>query len=200
MSDSEDMNANLLDQAALFAVGALAEPEASAFQKTLATSKELQRVVSEYERTAASLADLAPREEPPASLKDRVMAAVDSDLDAQPWKNWKASPTDPLFFVAAGDDWEPSQFEGIDTRRLFVDKEQDRVTMTVRMAPGTSYPAHRHAGIEECFVLSGDLWVDDVHMHAGDYQRAESGSHHPVQRTDEGCVLLLVSSLSDEFE
>ena len=98
MSDSEDMNANLLDQAALFAVGALAEPEASAFQKTLATSKELQRVVSEYERTAASLADLAPREEPPASLKDRVMAAVDSDLDAQPWKNWKDSPTDPLFF------------------------------------------------------------------------------------------------------
>jgi quercetin dioxygenase-like cupin family protein len=72
--------------------------------------------------------------------------------------------------------------------------------MLVRMAPGSEYPGHRHAGAEECYVLQGDIWVGDVHMRRGDYQRAPAGSRHPVQTTDEGCVLLLVSSLSDEID
>jgi hypothetical protein len=49
-------------------------------------------------------------------------------------------------------------------------------------------------------VLQGDIWVGDVHMRRGDYQRAPAGRRHPVQTTDEGCVLLLVSSLSDEID
>jgi anti-sigma factor ChrR (cupin superfamily) len=68
------------------------------------------------------------------------------------------------------------------------------------MAPGTSYPAHRHGGAEECFVLEGDLRVGaDLHMRAGDFQRAEEGSVHPDQTTDHGCVLLIVSSTADEI-
>ena len=74
------------------------------------------------------------------------------------------------------------------------------VTMLIRMAPGTAYPAHRHGGAEECYVLEGDLHVgDDIVMHAGDYQRAEAGSTHPVQSTRGGCLLLLTSSLRDEL-
>ena len=87
-----------------------------------------------------------------------------------------------------------------DARRLFVDHAAQRVTMMVRMEPGSSYPAHRHAQAEECFVLSGDLWTGSVRLLAGDYQRAEQGSRHPVQSTEGGCVLLLVSSLGDALE
>ena len=36
-------------------------------------------------------------------------------------------------------------------------------------------------------------------MHAGDYQRASGRSIHPVQSTDGGCLLLIVSSLRDEM-
>jgi len=36
-------------------------------------------------------------------------------------------------------------------------------------------------------------------MRAGDYQRAETGSTHPVQSTRGGCLLLLTSSLRDEL-
>ena len=85
-------------------------------------------------------------------------------------------------------------------RRLFVDRAAQRVTMMVRMQPGASYPAHRHAEAEECFVLSGDLWTGSVRLHAGDYQRAEQGSRHPLQSTEGGCVLLLVSSLGAPLE
>jgi len=69
--------------------------------------------------------------------------------------------------------------------------------MMVRMAAGTSWPAHIHAGPEECYVLAGDLRVGELHMHAGDFQRAEAGSRHGVQSTEGGCTLLLVSSLHD---
>jgi hypothetical protein len=36
-------------------------------------------------------------------------------------------------------------------------------------------------------------------MRAGDFQRAEAGSVHPVQSTDGGCLLLITSSLDDEL-
>jgi len=36
-------------------------------------------------------------------------------------------------------------------------------------------------------------------MHAGDYQRVEVGSEHPVQSTENGCLLFIVSSLHDEL-
>ena len=71
--------------------------------------------------------------------------------------------------------------------------------MLFRMAPGSSYPAHRHSGPEECLVLSGDLRISDVRMVEGDYQFAAAGSEHTVQSTENGCLLLITTSLSDEI-
>jgi quercetin dioxygenase-like cupin family protein len=96
--------------------------------------------------------------------------------------------------------FEPSGFPGVFVRRLHVDADNDRVTMLVRMEPGTSYPAHRHSGLEECFVLEGDLEVGPTTLWAGDYQRAEKGSRHPVQGTRSGCLLYVTSSLHDEIQ
>jgi ChrR-like protein with cupin domain len=36
------------------------------------------------------------------------------------------------------------------------DTERDRVSMLVRLAPGASYPAHTHAGVEELHLLDGE--------------------------------------------
>ena len=83
-------------------------------------------------------------------------------------------------------------------RRLFVDETSRRMTILARLAPGVVYPPHVHAGLEECYVLEGDLWIGDVEMRAGDYQRAEPGSNHGIQSTRGGCLLLLTTSLDDE--
>jgi len=32
--------------------------------------------------------------------------------------------------------------------------------MLVRLAPGTDYPSHRHAGFEELHLLDGELMID----------------------------------------
>ena len=67
------------------------------------------------------------------------------------------------------------------------------------MAPGSSYPCHVHNGPEQCLVLEGDLLVEDDLLGPGDYQWAEVGSRHGIQSTKQGCLLLITSSMTDEF-
>ena len=55
--------------------------------------------------------------------------------------------------------WKATGFEGIQVRRLFVDRERETVSMLVKMAAGARYPRHRHAAVEECYVIEGDLHV-----------------------------------------
>jgi anti-sigma factor ChrR (cupin superfamily) len=104
-----------------------------------------------------------------------------------------------LHIVRSSDDvWEPV-VAGVWAKRLYVDKQRDTVTMLVRMDPGASYVPHRHAGPEQCFVLEGDLQDGNVCVRAGDFQCAAEGTVHGAQRTESGCVLLIVSSLRDEL-
>jgi anti-sigma factor ChrR (cupin superfamily) len=84
-------------------------------------------------------------------------------------------------------------------KRLFADTRRDSVTMLIRMAPGTEYPAHRHGGAEECLVLEGDIQVGDLSLRAGDYHCAQLDSVHDVTRTTGGCLLLIVSSQHDQL-
>src|SRR2546423_1501441 len=51
---------------------------------------------------------------------------------------------------------------GIECQLLATDTERHRVSMLVRLAPGASYPAHTHAGVEELHLLDGELWIDEI--------------------------------------
>jgi len=104
-----------------------------------------------------------------------------------------------MTLVRGDGDWEKTGVDGVEVRRLFVDVPNDRLTMLVRMAAKTEYPSHRHGGVEECFVLEGDIYGPGWEMRAGDYQRLEGGSVHGVQGSRGGCVLFIVSSLNDEL-
>ena len=124
--------------------------------------------------------------------------------DVQVWKDWQSAgggeSAEGLTVVRDGQgDWQPTGVDGITAKRLSVDTDTGFVTMIVRMEPGTSYPSHRHAGAEECFVLEGDLQVAGSTLRAGDYQKADSSSIHGVQSTVSGCTLLLRSSQHDEL-
>ncbi|QJR11646.1 hypothetical protein DSM104443_02725 [Usitatibacter rugosus] len=59
----------------------------------------------------------------------------------------------------------------------------------LRMESGSSLPAHDHPTAEECMVLEGEVWLGDVHCHAGDFHRAPRGKPHGALRTDAGCLL-----------
>ena len=80
---------------------------------------------------------------------------------------------------------------------LALDRARNRVTMLVRGEPGATYPAHRHSGPEECFVISGSVSVEGRLLRAGDFHHAEGDSDHDELHTDEGVEVLLVATASD---
>lgn len=219
MTVHDFLDDDLRDQATLFVLDSLAENEARAYRLHLKHCDPCRHEVDSLARTARDLALLAPALTPPAGLFDRVLERIrKTDARTRPvadsnatkaeatqiWKTWakrtgpSANP-DFTFLDANEGEFEPTAVPGIEARRLFVDPENDRATMLVRMAPGTAYPPHVHGGLEECFVIAGDLSVGEKRMKAGDFQRAETGSTHVVQSTEKGCVLLIVSSLHDEL-
>src|SRR5689334_22174801 len=51
-------------------------------------------------------------------------------------------------------DWEPVA-PGIECKLLATDHERHRISMLVRLAPGTNYPPHTHAGAEQLHLLHG---------------------------------------------
>jgi len=97
--------------------------------------------------------------------------------------------------------WPESEWEevapGISCKLLATDTERDRVTLLVRLAPGIAYPAHRHAGVEELFLLDGELWIDDRKLQPGDYNRGEPGAADNLVWSETGCTCILITSPSD---
>lgn len=71
------------------------------------------------------------------------------------------------------------------------------MSMLVRLLPGVEYPPHTHAGVEELFLLDGELWIDDRKLYPGDYNRAEAGSADKRVWSETGCTCVLITSTQD---
>lgn len=205
------------EAAALYVAGALPEEDARAFEAHLeAGCTTCRQALTQHDTCLAALYAALPAAPVPDAVRDSLLARVAADAagagqsrgaDAaaeaqavQVWKQWADdSAAEMLVRRSDAQDWEPTTIEGIAIRRLSVDRARNQTTMLIRMAAGTAYPRHVHDGPEECYVLQGDLEVGDLVLHAGDYQRLAPGSMHPVQRTRGGCLLLIMSSLTDEL-
>ena len=163
--------------------------------------------LKELRDTVAAVSATAPSLVPPAHLRDRVMAAVHTAPCASPvsasgdgaWPALRlAYPPDLLIVRSNDEDWQQVA-AGVWAKRLYVDEKRDTVTMLVRMDAGATYGPHRHAGPEQCYVLEGDLRAGELVVSSGDFQCAAEGTVHGTQRTESGCLLLVVSSLRDEL-
>lgn len=177
--------------AALHALGRLEPERARGFQEHLESGCDV--CVSEFRALAETAAQLplALREAAPhPSVREKLLARI------QP------KPVVPagLHIVRSHEGaWEPTGFEGVSIKQLFADPAREEVTLLVRMAPGAAYPAHRHAGIEHCLVLEGDLRAGALILRAGDYQCADAESLHHVTTTEQGCLLLVIASQHNEL-
>jgi anti-sigma factor ChrR (cupin superfamily) len=93
-------------------------------------------------------------------------------------------------------EWEDPA-PGISYQLLATDTENERVSMLVRLAPGADYPRHRHAGVEELYLLHGELMIDAKKVSPGDYVRAEADTVDHRVWTDTGCTCVLITSTRD---
>ncbi len=197
--------------AALYAAGALTDAERDAFEAHLESGcAACAAEVRLYGPVTADLATALPQEAPPLRVRDSLLdrirhAAVAAEGNSPLLPHLRAEArTDPghpnpVVHRPTEGPWQDTAVAGVRLRVLHVDQARNHFTALVRMAPGTAYPRHVHSGPEECLVLEGDLRVGDAVMRAGDYQYADVGSAHGEQSTENGCLLFITSSLSDEF-
>ena len=125
---------------------------------------------------------------PPTPLWDRLARRIAADSGQEPLspaRRWRPEA-----------EWEEVA-PGISVNLLATDADNDRVSMLVRLAPGTDYPPHLHAGIEELHLLGGELMIDDRKLYPGDYSRAEAASVDRRVWSETGCTCVLSTSTKD---
>ena len=129
-----------------------------------------------------------PLESLPDSLWDRLVQRIAKETGAEPLPAPPQQTDEP--------EWEEAA-NGILVKVLATNDETHRVSMLVQLAPDTEYPPHRHAGIEELYLLQGELIVDDRRLQPGDYIHVSAGTldHWVWSRT--GCTCVLITSTDD---
>ena len=68
-----------------------------------------------------------------------------------------------------------------------------------RADPGARVPGHAHGHDEECLMVQGELFLDDVLLQPGDYQLAPAGTGHRVTETDTGVIIYAHGDLDLQF-
>jgi anti-sigma factor ChrR (cupin superfamily) len=165
-------------------VGALDPDERLELEARLAElSPEEQAQVARLYDTAMAVAATSDALDPPAHVRERVLAAT-------------RTPT--RYTVWGGDaDWAETGLPGLRAKVLAVDKLRSLATLLIRAEPGAVYPSHKHHGPEECFVLRGSIVIDGRVLRAGDFHHADEDSDHGEITTTEGAEVLVVGAIED---
>lgn len=104
-----------------------------------------------------------------------------------------------LTFITAAEGVWRELAPGVTVKVLSFDTVSRRATTLLRIAPGLSYAPHRHTELEELLVLEGGCRIAGRAMTVGDYHRAEAGTEHHGTSSDDGCLLLIISSPQNEM-
>ncbi len=182
----ESVTDEIREQAALHALGLLEPEQARAFERHLESCPTCAAELRALAGTAAELPLALPAAAPDPALRQKLLHRV--------------APQPTLkdhVMRASGGKWAPTGLAGVDVKQLFANSAKDEVTMLMRMTPGATFPAHRHAGPEQCYVLEGEVRIGDLVLRAGDYGCAPADTIHPVTTSPLGCLLLIISSGHD---
>ncbi len=190
------------DSAELYLLGLLSGAEKAEFEKHLeAGGCACRQRLDENVEAIAKLAMLNPVVPDPA-LRERLRAQLHkpstSAANPSPERDILAE-YGSLVMHSKNMEWAPGPADGVWCKFLSVDERRKYATSLVRLDPGVHYPPHRHAEVEEAYMLAGDLRFGDIVFRAGDYCRAEPGSVHPTSYSEGGCLLLIMTSINDEI-
>ena len=88
-------------------------------------------------------------------------------------------------------EWRPTQFEGIQIKVLYENKQAGELTCLLKWAPGSTLPFHKHPEIEQSWVLDGSFSDHEGICRAGEYVYRTPGSMHETHSA-EGCTILAI--------
>ncbi|HEV7844480.1 MAG TPA: cupin domain-containing protein [Pyrinomonadaceae bacterium] len=183
----------MTERASLYALGALSQWEARAFEEHLSEGCELCATeLQSFEETTRSLALAAPEAEPPARAREKLLSLVAGEMHSDSTALCDAALPSLVTLRADEGEWHTAG-TGVLVKQLFTDPQTRMVTTLVKMKPGTRIPLHRHSGIEQCYVLEGDFHADNQKLGAGDFHIAHAGSIHEPVYTLEGALVLIIA-------
>ena len=176
-----------LERAEFYALSALDGEELTQFEAHLSSSCTICRArIRETEAILAQIpASLEPLT-PSAGVKTHVFEQIDREKPGY------------TFVHAAEGEWQEME-PGVFAKLLYMDAARQRVSALVRMERGSRYTNHRHTQTEELLVLEGSCYCGGRLLRAGDYHRAEAGSLHLDTHTDEGSLMLVITSMQNEM-
>jgi anti-sigma factor ChrR (cupin superfamily) len=84
-----------------------------------------------------------------------------------------------ILLIAAADlDWEDTDITGVRRKLLHRDEQTGASTELLRVTAGSRLNAHQHAALEEVFLISGQLLIENREVTAGAYCRVAKGIEH----------------------
>jgi ChrR Cupin-like domain len=162
---------------------------------------DLAEELASYQAAVGLIPYSAPIVPMAADLKDRLfdklgLAPIESVVEVQP-----EVPTDLKMLAIESKDmqWKPHRIDGVKFVLLFTDEISRMRSLLVKVAAGITYPLHQHQGIEEIYMLEGELVINDKVYLAGDYIRSYPNSIH-APSTDTGCMFLIRACIDDNYD
>jgi len=182
-------NQEHLDLVLLFVLQALSPSEMASVEAQISSCEDCRQEIESLRPIVRSFVGwptdvLRPAE----SLWGRLVNRIASEEGTQPLVPQLDAPVKP--------EWEEAA-PGIHVKILARNTENQSVSMLVRLDPGTDYPGHRHAGIEQLHLLHGILNVDDRTLNPGDFIHSEAGSVDHRVWSETGCTCFLLTSTED---
>ena len=176
-------------------LGELPAEAAEAVQRHLKGGCQDCRMAVGKDMAAMSAIGLTASAPVPANLKARLMERVRTGhtsafVEPQPGL---------LVAFSAQVPWEETGLAGVRRKLLHRDTGTGTITAIVHMDAGIRYPAHRHAGMESLFMLSGTLDVSGIRVRAGDLCLAHAHTVHGEVHAIEASDFLVIANEADEL-
>jgi anti-sigma factor ChrR (cupin superfamily) len=192
----ERVTDELREELALYVFGLLEPDEARAVDRHL---KSGCRACFEEWKTLAATATELPKAleqmQPDPGLKGRLMQRIAAEA-ARAFEEPEAG----VFVLRGGrGNWRRAPWPGVSYQQLYVDQHTGYATSLLKLEPGAQYPAHHHAGVEQCWVIEGKVRIGAIEIEAGDFEYAAADTDHGIVQSDTGCVLLIIASRNDEL-
>jgi anti-sigma factor ChrR (cupin superfamily) len=187
--------------APLYALDLLDPEERLWVEAQVLACPDLAEELTSYQTAVGLMPYGAPAVPMAADLKDRLFDRLGLEpVEAVPTTLPESPPDLKMFAIRSADlDWQPRRIEGVQAVVLFRDEITRTQHLVVKAAAGVVYPLHQHAGIEEIYMLEGELIIDDQVYLAGDYIRSYPNSIH-APFTNTGCMFLIRACIDDNYD
>jgi anti-sigma factor ChrR (cupin superfamily) len=183
-----------INQAALYALGALNQHEKHVFESALVADTSLAAEVQAFDAVVASLALGVLEAQPPARLRKKLLDRI-ATLEQEPQRR-TAQPVNPdpatISIRLAEGKWH-TLAPKVSCKVLHTDSQTGLVTSLIKLEPGGCLPSHRHLGIEQTLVVEGDCRVNGEIFYPGDFRMRPADTEDTEVTTAHGTIILLIA-------